>query len=39
MTEYAFVLALVALGAATAFTSFGQSVVSMFGPIVKAVAP
>lgn len=37
MTEYAFLLGLVALLATVAFTSFGQAVVSMFEPIVRAV--
>jgi len=39
MTEYAFLLGLIAVAATAAFTSFGQSILSLFGPIVKAVAP
>jgi Flp pilus assembly pilin Flp len=39
MTEYAFILGLVAIVCVTAFTAFGQSVVKLLGPVVKAVAP
>ena len=38
-TEYAFILGLVAIVSVTAFTAFGQSVVKLLGPVVKAVAP
>ena len=39
MTEYAFILTLVAVVSATAFTAFGQAVVKLILPVVKAVAP
>lgn len=39
MTEYAFILTLVAVVSATAFTAFGQAVVKLLLPVVKAVAP
>ena len=39
MTEYAFVLGLVAIVSVAAFTTFGQAVVKLLGPVVKAVAP
>lgn len=39
MTEYAFILSLVAIVSVTAFTAFGQSVIKLLGPVVKAVAP
>jgi Flp pilus assembly pilin Flp len=39
MTEYAFILSLVAIVCVTAFTAFGQSVIALLGPVVRAVAP
>lgn len=36
MTEYAFVLAGVAVLAAAAYLTFGQSIVAMLGPVVSA---
>lgn len=39
MAEYTFILALVALAAIGAFTSFGETVTHLFQPIAKAVAP
>ena len=39
MTEYAFILSLVAIVCVTAFTAFGQSVIKLLGPVVKAVGP
>lgn len=37
MVEYAVILTTVALLATAAFLTFGQAVVAMFGPIVRAV--
>ena len=39
MVEYAVILTTVALLATAAFLTFGQAVVAMFGPIVRAVTP
>jgi len=39
MTEYAFILGLVAIVSVTAFTAFGQAVVNLLAPVVKAVSP
>jgi Flp pilus assembly pilin Flp len=39
MAEYVFILGLVTLVSIGAFTSFGEAVTGLFGPIVKAVAP
>ena len=39
MAEYTFILGLVALACIGGFTSFGESVVHLFQPIAKAVAP
>lgn len=39
MVEYAVILTTVALLATAAFLTFGQAVVGMFQPIVKAVTP
>jgi Flp pilus assembly pilin Flp len=36
MAEYAIILGTVALFATAAFMTFGQAIVSMFGPIVSA---
>ncbi|HUJ56663.1 MAG TPA: Flp family type IVb pilin [Gaiellaceae bacterium] len=38
MVEYGVILTVVALLATAAFLTFGQAIVTMFGPIVKAVA-
>ncbi len=39
MAEYAFVLGLVMVAAAVAFTSLGQACVRLLEPVLKAVAP
>jgi Flp pilus assembly pilin Flp len=39
MTEYAFVLSLVAAASAAAFTVFGQEIVNLLGPVAKALTP
>jgi Flp pilus assembly pilin Flp len=37
MAEYAFILGLVFLVSIAAFTSFGQAVLTLFGPVVSAI--
>jgi Flp pilus assembly pilin Flp len=39
MAEYAFILSLVAIVCAAAFTSFGQAVASLLGPVANAFTP
>jgi Flp pilus assembly pilin Flp len=39
MAEYAFVLGLVMVAAALAFTALGEACVRLLEPVVKAVAP
>lgn len=37
MAEYAIIVGTVALLASAAYLTFGQAIVDMFGPIVKAI--